>query len=72
MAASSAPRRRVLLLGWDAADWKIITPLLERGELPFLAQLVREGVMGNIATLAPALSPLLWTSIVSPASGTGR
>ncbi len=60
-----APRRRVLLLGWDAADWKIITPLLDRGELPFLAQLVREGVMGNIATLIPAVSPLLWTSIAT-------
>jgi predicted AlkP superfamily phosphohydrolase/phosphomutase/Flp pilus assembly protein TadD len=58
-------RPRVLLLGWDAADWKIITPLLERGEMPSLARLIREGVMGNIATLAPALSPLLWTSIAT-------
>jgi tetratricopeptide (TPR) repeat protein/arylsulfatase A-like enzyme len=61
----SPRRRRVLLLGWDAADWKIITPLLDRGEMPFLAQLVREGVMGNVATLTPALSPLLWTSIAT-------
>ena len=65
MTEPTIPRRRVLLLGWDAADWKIITPLLDRGEMPFLAQLVREGVMGNIATLAPALSPLLWTSIAT-------
>src|SRR4051812_10309682 len=65
MADSASSRPRVLLLGWDAADWKIITPLLERGEMPFLAQVVREGVMGNIATLTPALSPLLWTSIAT-------
>lgn len=55
----------MLLLGWDAADWRIITPLLDRGELPCLARMVREGVMGNIATLAPALSPLLWTSMAT-------
>ena len=25
---------RLLLVGWDAADWKIIDPLLARGEMP--------------------------------------
>jgi predicted AlkP superfamily phosphohydrolase/phosphomutase len=56
---------RILLLGWDAADWKVINPLLERGEMPHLAKLIERGVMGNLATLRPALSPMLWTSIVT-------
>ena len=61
----AATRRRVLLVGWDAADWKFALPLLEAGGLPALASLVERGVMGNIATLQPPLSPLLWTSIAT-------
>jgi WD40 repeat protein len=38
--------RRVLLIGWDAADWKAINPLLDAGKMPALEQFVNEGVMG--------------------------
>jgi predicted AlkP superfamily phosphohydrolase/phosphomutase/tetratricopeptide (TPR) repeat protein len=58
-------RRRVLLVGWDAADWKVIQPLLDAGHMPNLARLVERGVMGNLATLQPMLSPMLWTSIAT-------
>lgn len=56
-------KAKVLLLGWDAADWKIIRPLLDSGQMPALQRMVENGVMGNIATLDPPLSPMLWTSI---------
>ena len=56
---------KVLLIGWDAADWKIITPLLDSGKMPTLEKFINEGVMGNIATLKPCLSPMLWTSIAT-------
>ncbi|TSJ48089.1 alkaline phosphatase family protein [Fluviicola chungangensis] len=58
-------QKKVLLLGWDAADWKFINPLLDQGEMPALATLVEKGVMGNIQTLDPPLSPILWTSIAT-------
>jgi predicted AlkP superfamily phosphohydrolase/phosphomutase len=32
--------RRVALIGWDAADWKLIHPLLDRGLLPNLQSMV--------------------------------
>ena len=54
---------KVLLIGWDAADWKIINPLLDNGMMPALESMINNGVMGNIATLDPPLSPMLWTSI---------
>ena len=57
--------KRVLLVGWDAADWKVITPLLDAGKMPALQSLVERGVMGNIATLDPPFSPMLWTSIAT-------
>ena len=56
---------KILLIGWDAADWKIITPLMDAGEMPNLARFVDRGVMGNLSTLKPVLSPMLWTSIAT-------
>lgn len=56
---------RLLVVGWDAADWKIIRPLLEKGEMPHLARLMAEGVWGNLATIYPPLSPMLWTTIAT-------
>ena len=57
--------KKVLLIGWDAADWKIITPLLDQGLMPTLDDFVNHGVMGNLATLHPILSPMLWNSIAT-------
>jgi predicted AlkP superfamily phosphohydrolase/phosphomutase len=57
--------KRLLLVGWDAADWKIIDPLLAAGEMPHLAKVIAGGVRGNHSTLYPALSPMLWTSIAT-------
>ncbi|MEM1445579.1 MAG: alkaline phosphatase family protein [Planctomycetota bacterium] len=57
--------RRVLLIGWDAADWAFARPLMDAGLMPTLARFVREGHHGQIATLQPMLSPMLWTSIAT-------
>ena len=57
--------KKVLLIGWDAADWKSINPLLDKGLMPNLEKLITGGVMGRIATLDPPLSPTLWTSIAT-------
>lgn len=59
------PRHRVLLIGWDGADWKLIQPLVDAGLMPNMARFVNEGVMGNVASLTPMLSPMLWTSIAT-------
>ncbi|MEL7363070.1 MAG: alkaline phosphatase family protein, partial [Bacteroidota bacterium] len=63
--ASHRLAKKVLLIGWDAADWKVITPLLDAGKMPALESLIDRGVMGNLATLDPPLSPMLWTSIAT-------
>ncbi len=56
---------RLILLGWDAADWKIISPLVDAGLMPATSALIDRGSVGGIATLQPPLSPILWTSIVT-------
>ena len=61
----TARNAKVLIIGWDAADWKVINPLLDRGEMPNLGRIVNHGVMGDIMTLEPVLSPMLWNSIAT-------
>jgi len=65
-------RRKVLLVGWDAADWKVMHPLMDQGKLPTVQGLVERGAMGNLATLHPVLSPLLWTSIATGKRAAGH
>jgi len=55
----------VVLFGVDGADWRIIDPLIEAGELPHLARLRAKGVYGDFESIEPMLSPMLWTSIAT-------
>lgn len=57
--------KKLLLIGWDGADWQIIKPLLERGEMPALQSLIEQGVMGNLASMRPMISPMLWTTMAT-------
>lgn len=63
--ASKPTAKKVLILGWDAADWKVIEPLIAQGRMPNLAGLMARGVNGNHSTIYPPLSPTLWTSIAT-------
>lgn len=57
--------KRVLLIGWDAADWQMIDPIMARGQMPNLRRFLDEGVRASIATLNPIISPILWNSIAT-------
>jgi predicted AlkP superfamily phosphohydrolase/phosphomutase/tetratricopeptide (TPR) repeat protein len=61
----TALAKKVLLIGWDAADWKIANPLIDEGLMPTLDDFINHGVIGNLATLRPILSPMLWNSIAT-------
>ena len=61
----SEGKKKVLLIGWDGADWEHINPLMDEGLLPHLETLVNEGTMANLATLQPVLSPMLWNSVAT-------
>jgi tetratricopeptide (TPR) repeat protein len=58
-------KRRVLLIGWDSADWRLLRPLMDRGLMPTLSGLVQNGAHGNLASMDPMLSPIIWTSIAT-------
>jgi arylsulfatase A-like enzyme len=57
---------KVLFLGIDGADWKVIHPLLEKGELPAFRRLVEEGAYRpNFQTLPITQSPVIWTTVAT-------
>ncbi len=58
-------KQKVILVGWDAADWKIINPLLDEGKLPNLQRMIDAGCMGKLRTIKPVFSPMIWTSIAT-------
>ncbi len=59
------PDRRVLVIGLDGADWSIMSPLLRAGDMPNLARLMRSGSHGDLRTITPILSPLIWTTMAT-------
>jgi len=60
--------RPVIVLGLDAADWSLLDDYIARGVMPNLGRLAAEGTSGHLKTLSPALSPLIWTTMMSGTS----
>ncbi|MFH1680832.1 MAG: alkaline phosphatase family protein, partial [Candidatus Eisenbacteria bacterium] len=56
---------RMLVLGVDAATWKIIDPLAAEGRLPAFESLQEEGARFDLESIPPLMSPILWTTIGS-------
>ena len=57
--------QRVIVLGFDAATWDRIDPLIAQGKLPNFKRLQAEGATGRLHTLTPTLSAMIWTSIAT-------
>jgi predicted AlkP superfamily phosphohydrolase/phosphomutase len=57
--------RPVVVVGIDGATWDLIDPMIERGELPHLAKLVRRGRRADLISLPPLSSPVVWTTFVT-------
>jgi len=58
-------KRKVLVVGWDGADWLMIRPLMAAGRMPNLSRLVASGASGELRSQKPLLSPLLWTTMAT-------
>ncbi len=56
---------KVLIIGIDGAEWKILDELLENGQVPTFLSLIKEGVRGPLGTIEPCLSPAIWTTIAT-------
>ncbi|MFC6614901.1 alkaline phosphatase family protein [Halopenitus salinus] len=52
-----------LVIGLDGGEWSVIDPMIDRGDLPNIAQLKQEGVSGPLESVTPPVSPPAWSSI---------
>jgi hypothetical protein len=64
-AVAGPPRPPLLVIGIDALDGRLLDDAIASGRAPNLAGLIRRGVSGDLATLTPMLSPLIWTSMAT-------
>lgn len=55
----------ISLIGLDALSWDMIEPMMKIGYLPNLDRLRRHSSWGNIETLTPTKSNVIWTSIAT-------
>ncbi len=56
---------RLLLVGWDAADWRLLHPLIDAGEMPALRRIVETGASGQLLSTQPLVPAAQWTSIAT-------
>jgi predicted AlkP superfamily pyrophosphatase or phosphodiesterase len=55
----------VLLVGVDGIEWDLALPLIAAGRMPTFERLMAAGRYGNLETLVPTHSPVIWTSVAT-------
>jgi predicted AlkP superfamily phosphohydrolase/phosphomutase len=57
--------KKILLIGIDGSDPKVLSKLMEEGKLPNLSSLKETGAFTLLETSNPAQSPVAWSSIAT-------
>jgi predicted AlkP superfamily phosphohydrolase/phosphomutase len=61
----SGNSERLLIIGWDGADWLILDDLIQRGCLPNLSAMLAEGARGNLESTIPSHSWAAWSTFMT-------
>ena len=61
----AASAKRVVIVGLDGLDPRILRRLMERGELPTFSRLAETGSCDELATTCPAMSPVAWSTFAT-------
>jgi predicted AlkP superfamily phosphohydrolase/phosphomutase len=62
-ADGGAAGRRLVVIGLDGASWDYLRPRFREGELPNLARITREGVVGTLRSVECYFTPPAWTTL---------
>ncbi len=57
--------KKVIVIGLDGFEPKIVGPMLNKGELPNLAQLRKQGGLSHVRTTYPAQTPVAWSTFAT-------
>lgn len=58
-------RTRVIVVGVDGLDWRVLDQLIEQGRLPNIQRFLEGAASGRLITLAPTSSPVIWASVAT-------
>jgi predicted AlkP superfamily phosphohydrolase/phosphomutase len=61
----TAPRKRVLILGFDGLDYEYTKKLMEEGKLPNFSRVAKGGSFGPLETSIPPQSPVAWSNFIT-------
>lgn len=64
MSAAKSPGR-VVLIGLDGADPRMIRALVDEGRLPTIAKIAQQGALAPLAIPNPPQSPVVWASLAT-------
>lgn len=59
------PEGDLLILGFDSMNWYTLLPLMRTGRVPALERTIAQAAHGNLQTLKPTLSDVIWTTILT-------
>lgn len=64
-AANEQERRRLMVIGLDGADLRLLAKWTQTGDLPFLAKVIRNAAWGGLRSTDPPMTGPAWCSFMS-------
>lgn len=65
LSCTARPKLRVMVLGIDGCDPKLLQQFMDEGKLPHFSRLAQEGSFTTLATTTPPQSPVAWATFVT-------
>src|SRR6187549_373785 len=66
--ACARAEKRVILVGLDGADWRLLDRFVADGTMPRLGEILQRSERRVLLTQHPPLSPLVWTTMMTGVS----
>ena len=55
-------KSKVLVVGWDGGSFNVLDPMIKKGLMPNLKNMVESGVKGQFISTVPPITAPAWTS----------
>jgi tetratricopeptide (TPR) repeat protein len=59
------PARTAIIIALDAADWRVLSPLIDAGSMPNLARVIESGSSGRLLAIDPVGSATAWATLLA-------
>ncbi|HDZ86979.1 MAG TPA: hypothetical protein ENH57_04735, partial [Actinobacteria bacterium] len=58
-------KQKVIIIGLDGGTYKFIDPLVKKGKLPNIANLIEQGTRADLRSTIPPLTPAAWVTFLT-------